>query len=173
MLGAVCNCDLPEVERNVCELLNRVREMHGFHFSWLDFEDIRFLSGQPDLRAVITERAGIGGDRHAHWNDAERVLRGLASMGGLVLGGQAALDATHELPNVCRIMLCNCEECDEPELHGKVDRDFCGIEQLPTEVASRFLDWMTEHPYGVGAPCAAAEELRRMKESLRAQPQMA
>ena len=168
VVGAMCNCDLPAVEQTTCKLLNRVRELGCSRFSWLDYEDIRFLSGQPDLRHAITERAGIGGDRYQRWNDSEVVLRGLASMGGLVLGGQAALDATHELPNVCRVMLCNCMTCREPELHGIIHPDLCGPGEVPDEVMQHFLDWMAGHPYSAITSSPAAAEVGRMKENLRA-----
>jgi hypothetical protein len=167
VVGAMCNCDLPALEQKTCRLLNRVRELGSSRFNWLDYEDIRFLSGQPGLRLAITERAGVGGDRYHRWNDSEVVLRGLASMGGLVLGGQAALDATHELPNVCRVMLCNCMTCRESDLHAVIHPDFCGPGEVPEEVMQHFLDWMAGHPYGALTSSPGAAEVGLMKESLR------
>lgn len=168
VLGAACSCDLPEIEQLVCKLLSRVRELHGLRFTWLDHQDIRFLSGQPGVRRAILDRAGIGGDRYHRWNDTELVLRGLASMGGLVLGGQAALDATHDLPNVCRLMLCDCRICRETELDGTVDPARYHSDEQPTEVIRRFLDWMAGNPYGLASSSPAASEICRMKETLEA-----
>lgn len=145
VLGAACNCDLPEIERSVCQLLNRIRGSQDYRYRWLDHEDIRNIAGQPKLRNRIVERAGIGDIAH-QWNDTELVVRGLASIGGLVLGGQAALDATHKLPNVCRVMLCGCQICREADLHGTVDQELCDPGQLPAEVILRFLDWMAGNP---------------------------
>ena len=145
VLGAASNGDLPAIQSSVLQLLNRIRGSRDFRYKSLDYGDIRFIAGQPELRAMIAECSGIGSKASSR-SDIEQVIRGLASMGGLILGGQAALDATHRMPNVCRLMLCSCKTCRESGLHGKVDQEKCEPGQLPAQVILRYLDWMAGHP---------------------------
>ncbi|MCH7224802.1 hypothetical protein [Haloferula sp. A504] len=169
-VGATCGCDLARLERETCDALNRVRELQGSRFGWFGFEDIRHLSGQPGLRRFIVTRADLDNPRFHTWNDIEVVLRGLASLGGVVLGGQAAMDATHDLPNVCRVMLSRCDSCRESELSGIVDPGRCGEGQLVSEVIRTFLDWVTYRSGGrwePRLPLAEGEDLKAIHASIR------
>lgn len=169
-VGATCGCDLARLERETCDALNRVRELRGSRFGWFGFDDIRHLSGQPGLRRFIVTRADLDTPRFTAWNDIEMVLRGLATLGGVVLGGQAAMDATHGLPNVCRVMLSRCDFCRESELSGIVDPGRCGEGQLVSEVIRTFLDWVTYRSGGrwqPRAPLAATAELDEIHHSIR------
>ncbi len=169
-VGATCGCDLARLERETCDTLNRVRELRGCRFGWLGFDDVRHLSGQPGVRRFVIERADVADSRFDHWNDIEVVLRGLASLGGLVLGGQAAMDATHGLPNVCRVMLSRCDSCREGELSAIVDPGRCGGGQLVSEVIRTFLDWMAYRSDGAWTPrqaLAHGEDLEAIHTSIR------
>ena len=169
-VGATCGCDLARLERETCDALNRVRELQGSRFGWFGFDDIRHLSGQPGVRRFIVTRADLDNQRFNAWNDIEVVLRGLASLGGVVLGGQAAMDATHGLSNVCRVMLSRCDSCRESELSGIVDPGRCGEGQLVSEVIRTFLDWVTYRSGGrwhPRDPLAMGEELKEIRHSIR------
>ncbi|MGE9271651.1 MAG: hypothetical protein ACQKBU_12680 [Verrucomicrobiales bacterium] len=149
VVGARCRCDLPAVERSICRFLNRVRELGGLPFHWLDFQDIRFLSGQPEIRRSVLENRAVEPSGREGGNDLESVIRGLAGMGGWVLGGQAALDATEGLANTCRIMLCDCRDSQETErYHDWIDTRVCRSSSFSLVATRKFLDWMA------GCPCA-------------------
>lgn len=157
-IGATCGCDLARLQRETCDALNRVRELEGARFGWFDCADIRHLSGQPGVRRFIVGRAGLDDPRFEHWNDFEIFLRGLASLGGLVLGGQAAMDATRGLPGVCRVMVSRCDACREGGLSGIVDPARCGEGQAVSEVIRIFLDWMAYRSGGRWSPRGALAE---------------
>lgn len=168
-VGATCGCDLARLQRETCDSLNRVRDLEGARFGWFGHDDIRHLSGQPGVRRFIIERAGTDNHLFDRWNDIELMLRGLASLGGIVVGGQAAMDATHGLPNVCRVMLSRCEVCRETELSGIVDPARCGEGQIVSEVIRTFLDWMTCNSGGrwsVRDPLADTPTLESLHHSI-------
>lgn len=169
-VGATCGCDLARLERESCDALNRVRELRGCRFGWFGFDDIRHLSGQPGVRRFVVGRADLDNRRFDAWNDIELVLRGLASLGGVVLGGQAAMDATRGLPNVCRVLLSRCDQCHETDLSGIVDPERCSENQLVSEVIRTFLDWMAYRSSGrwePREPLAVGDDLRALHSSIR------
>lgn len=141
-VGSTCGCDLSHMERKICEVLNESGEFAGCRFSSFDHQDVRQLAGQPVVRRFLIDRAGLTDPDFDRWNDYEMVLRGLASIGGLVLGGKAVMDATHELPNVCRVMLAGCDECREKDLDGRITPSAKEPERALPEIIASFRDWV-------------------------------
>lgn len=158
VVAAHCGCDLSRLEREVCERLNQQLDDRSAGFSAFDFEDIRHLAGDPAARRAILESGGLDPAEREQWNDYEIVLRALASMGGWVLCGRSALDATQRLPNVCRVMLSRCDECSEPGLSARVDPDRCRTGSIVEEISGQFAGWM-EREAAAGSPPRRARKL--------------
>ena len=153
-VGANCGCDLSRIELEVCECVNQAALHPAEEFGCFDYEDIRYLAGDPAARNFIFEHAGMTGPEFDRWNDYALVLRALASLGGVVLCGQGAIDAARGLPNVCEVMICKCEHCEDKAISSWVDPDLCETESVVTTVAGHFLDWLS-----------ASERIRASKRS--------
>ncbi|MEM9235963.1 MAG: hypothetical protein AAGB14_04240 [Verrucomicrobiota bacterium] len=141
-VGATCGCDLARIEREVCRCVNEA--IHPAEsFDSFDYEDIRHLAGDPEARAFIIARAGMSGREYERWSDYALVLRALASMGGVVLGGQEAIDAARSLPNVCEVMITRCGHCEDDAIDTWIDPDLCGTSSVVRTVAGHFLEWLS------------------------------
>ncbi|MEP4077014.1 hypothetical protein [Haloferula sp.] len=143
-VGATCGCDLSQIEKEVCECVNEAALHPGEEFGCFDYEDVRYLAGDPAARRFIIERAGMAGPEYDRWNDYALVLRALASLGGFVLCGQGAIDAARGLPNVCEVMICKCSHCEDAAISSWIDPDLCESESVVTTVAGHFLQWLSE-----------------------------
>ena len=75
--------------------------------------------------------------------DFETLIRGVAMLGGAVLSGQAALDATADLGNVFRVALSHCDRCC-PDAQLQLDPDGFSEEGLAAVIAKRFIRWCEE-----------------------------
>ena len=142
-VGANCGCDLARIEQEICECVNDAALHPAEEFGCFDYEDIRYLAGDPVARDFIINRAGMTGAEYERWNDYALVLRALASMGGVVLCGQGAIDAARGLPNVCEVMICKCDHCEDPAISSWVDPDLCESESVVVSIAGHFLDWLS------------------------------
>lgn len=142
-VGATCGCDLSRIERDVCRCVNEAALHPAEEFGSFDYEDIRHLAGDPAARAFIIDRADMEGHEYDRWSDYALVLRALASMGGVVLCGQGAIDATRELPNVCEVMITRCDHCEDVAITSWIDPDLCESESLVNTVAGHFLQWLS------------------------------
>ncbi|WP_379713293.1 hypothetical protein [Haloferula chungangensis] len=142
-VGATCGCDLSKLEKEICECVNDAALHPAEEFDYFDYEDIRYLAGDPVARHFIINRAGMTGAEYDRWNDYALVLRALASLGGVVLGGQGAIDAARGLPNVCEVMICKCDHCEDEAISTWVDPDLCESESVVTTVAGHFLQWLS------------------------------
>ena len=151
-LGATCGCDLSDLESEVCTALNRAPEFRRCGFRTFDFEDIRHLAGEPSVRRTIGEAAGFRCFENELWNDYEWVLRAMATVGGLVLGGSGAIDATRELPNVCRVMLSRCDQCRAEEFSGVVEPVGVEVNECIPRIVKHFRGWVERHPDGGWEP---------------------
>ena len=143
-VGANCGCDLSKTERDVCHCVNDSSFHPTEKFFYFDYEDIRHLAGNSAVRSFIIEQAGMIGPEYDRWNDYALVLRALASLGGVVVCGQGAIDATRGLANVCEVMISSCECCEDKEINAWIDPDLCGDQSVATTVAGHFLQWLSE-----------------------------
>jgi hypothetical protein len=151
-VGATCGCDLSHLQREICEALNEIREFRGCPFTSFDHQDVRHLAGQPNVRRFVIERASLGDPGYDRWNDHDIVMRSLASIGGLVLGGRAAIDATGELPNVCRVMVAACDDCRDDGLFGRVTLSHDSPEAVVSEIVDAFRKWMVARDLAMCQP---------------------
>jgi hypothetical protein len=154
-IGATCGCDISRLGRAVCAQLNRPELPAGGHCRAFDPEDIRQLAGDPFWRNSVLAAAArhdSTGDRHC---DYETLIRGVAAIGGAVLSGQSALEATADLDNVFRVALSHCDRC-RPESTLYLDPDGFSADGLAAVIAKRFLRWCEEqttprHPHRAAA----------------------
>jgi hypothetical protein len=159
-VGANCGCDLSRIEKEICNCVNEAAIHPAEEFGCFDYEDIRYLAGDPAARNFIIEKAGMAGPEYERWNDYALVLRALASLGGVVLCGQGAIDAARGLPNVCEVMITKCDHCEDIWISSWVDPDICGSESVVTNVAGHFLQWLS-----------ASERVRATKRSAMGIPE--
>lgn len=171
-VGATCGCDLSHLESEICEALNAGREFRDCRFTNFDHHDVRHLAGQPTVRRFVIEHAGLTDSEFDRWNDYDIVLRGLASIGGLVLGGKAAIDATHELPNVCRVMLASCDDCCEEGLFGRIEPSVQHPEADVSEIVDAFRKWMVARDLAVCQPRQCLLDPGEAKILLKERPLM-
>jgi len=143
-VGANCGCDLSKIEKEICASVNEASFHPAEEFGCFDYEDVRHLAGDPAARSFIIERAGMAGQEYERWNDYALVLRALASLGGVVLCGQGAIDAARGLPNVCEVMICKCDHCEDAAISSWVDPDLCQAQSVVTTIAGHFLQWLSE-----------------------------
>ncbi|GAA5482950.1 hypothetical protein [Haloferula sargassicola] len=141
-VGATCGCDHFLLEKEIASRLNRAGRFDGARFHEFDPQDIRQLAGDPAIRSYILVRAGLADSRYKEWNDYERVLRGLASIGGVVLFGSAAMDATHELPNVCRVMVGHCVACQEADVSARIEPHPHEVRDMAEHICGVFGQWL-------------------------------
>jgi hypothetical protein len=142
-VGANCGCDLAMIESQICKCLNEAARHPAEEFGYFDYEDIRYLAGDPVAREFIIGRAEMTGAEYDRWNDYSLVLRALASLGGVVLCGQGAIDAARGLPNVCEVMICKCEHCEDAAISRWVEMDLCESGSVVPTVAGYFLHWLS------------------------------
>ncbi|MGB6222569.1 hypothetical protein [Haloferula sp.] len=143
-VGATCGCDLARIEKEICERVNEAALHSDEEFGCFDYEDIRYIAGEPAVRDFLIDRAEMAGPEYERWNDYALVLRALASLGGVVLCGQGAIDSARGLPNVCEVMICKCDHCEDAAISSWVDPDLCEDTSLVTHVAGHFLEWLSE-----------------------------
>ncbi|MCH1922332.1 hypothetical protein L9G15_23285, partial [Shewanella sp. A3A] len=72
--------------------------------------------------------------------DFEAVTRGIAAIGGAVLSGETAIEATADLDNVFRVSLSHCERCC-PESELVLDPAGFTQDGLAAVIAKRFTRW--------------------------------
>jgi hypothetical protein len=142
-VGATCGCDLARIEKKICDRVNEAALHSEEEFGCFDYEDIRYIAGDRAIRDFIIERAGMTGSEYERWNDYSLVLRALASLGGVVLCGQGAIDSARGLPNVCEVMISKCDHCEDAAISSWVDPDLCESTSLETKVAGHFLEWLS------------------------------
>ena len=143
-IGATCGCDISRLGREICDHLNRPGLPAGGRCRAFDPEEIRQLAGDPFWRHSVLAAAahhGIGEDTRC---DYETMIRGIAVLGGAVLSGQCALEATADLDNVFRVALSHCDRCC-PETSLKLDPHGFSEEGLAAVIAKRFVRWCEEH----------------------------
>src|SRR5688572_11090245 len=122
VLAATCGSDLSRLGREACDQLNRPGGSVGGRCRAFDVEEIRHLAGDPFWRHSVlaaASRFGVDDDYHC---DFETLIRGVAALGGAVLSGQTALDATADLGNVFRVALSHCDRCC-PDAQLQLDPD--------------------------------------------------
>lgn len=143
-VGANCGCDLARIEKEICARVNEAALHSEEEFGCFDYEDIRYIAGNPVVRDFLIQRAEMAGPEYERWNDYALVLRALASLGGVVLCGQGAIDSARGLPNVCEVMICKCDFCEDPAISSWVDPDLYENTSLVNHVAGHFLGWLSD-----------------------------
>lgn len=142
-LGATCGCDISRLGRDICDYLNRPDLPAGGHFRRFDSEEIRRLAGDPYWRHSVHAAAGRQGHEADSRCDYENMVRAVAALGGAVLPGHWALDATRDLDNVFRVALSHCDDCC-PDNSLNLDPDGFSRNGLAAVIGKRFLRWCEE-----------------------------
>lgn len=153
-IGATCGCDISRLGRAVCDHLNRPDLPAGGRCRAFDPEDIRQLAGDPFWRNSVLAAAALHEPDHDRHCDYEKLIRSVATIGGAVLAGQCALEATADLGNVFRVALSHCDRC-RPESTLYLDPDAFSDEGLAAVIAKRFIRWCEEQTAPRHPPRAA------------------
>lgn len=146
-IGATCGCDISKLGRDVCNWINGPDLPAGGICRVFDREEIRHLAGDPYWRHSIQAAARRCGVDFEASCDYEGVIRALAALGGAILPGEWALEATADLDNVLRVGLAHCERCS-PESLLHLDPAGFSCEGLATVIGKRFLSWIEDHKNG-------------------------
>lgn len=141
VVASTCGCEMARLQRDICAHLNRRLRQRDGAFGAFDCEDIRCFAGHHPIREFILEAAPLGPADRLGLNDYEQVLGALAALGGVVLGGQAALDATRDLGNVFEVTLSKGGRFDRDRLTTCMNPDRCGPECMVSMISDCFLDW--------------------------------
>lgn len=147
VLGSRCNADLPRLGAQLARTLNTATRSGASSWQAFSIHDLWHLAGDPEHRDLIL--GGLPPDRHPGPpdSDIDRIARRLARIGGAILEGQYALDATEGLANTFRVCLCSgghrCpEHCDALlDISETGDKD-----ELATVISSAFLNWRQSRP---------------------------
>lgn len=146
-IGATCGCDVSKLGHDICNWLNSPDLQAGGLVRVFDREEIRHLAGDPYWRDSILAAAGRRGVDVESGCDYECVIRALAALGGAILPGEWALEATAGLDNVFRVGLAHCDHC-LPESTLQLDPADYSREGLATIIGKRFLRWIDDHNHG-------------------------
>lgn len=147
VIGSRCSADLPVLGDQLADALNARLRPGTDRWQTFNIRDLWHLAGDPGHRTTIL--GNLPPDHHPGPpdSDIDRIARRLARLGGAILEGQYALDATEGLPNTFRVCLCSglhhCpERCDillKPE-------EFTTQSDLTQTIAAAFLKWRATHP---------------------------
>lgn len=146
-VGANCGCDISRLGRDICDYLNRQDPPVGGHCRSFDSEEIRRLAGDSYWRHSIHAAAGRLGHEADSRCDYENMVRAIAALGGAILTGHWALDATGDLDNVFRVALSHCDQCC-PESSLTIDPNGFSQSGLAAVIGKRFLRWCEERSAG-------------------------
>lgn len=139
-IGATCGCDISQLGRDVCEQLNAAGLASGGHCRAFDPDEIRMLAGDPYWRNAIFAAAARKGIDLESGCDYECMIRAIAALGGAVLSGEWAIEATADMDRVFRVALSHCERCcPASTLH--LDPEAYTPEGLAKIIAKRFVHW--------------------------------
>lgn len=141
VVASTCGCEMARLERDLCAHLNRRLRHRDGVFGAFDCEDVRCFAGHGPIREFIAAAAPPEASGLPGLNDYERVLRGLAALGGVVLGGHAALEATDGFDNVFQVVLSRGGRFDPDRLTTCFNPDRCGPGCMVSMIADSFLDW--------------------------------
>ena len=147
VIGSRCNADLPLLGDLVAASLNELAPGDARPWQAFNIRDLWHFAGDPSYRRTILE--DLPPDRHSGPpdSDIDRIARRLARIGGAILEGQYALDATTGLPNTFRVCLCSHDhDCPETcDILLNPD-DLESREELATAITTAFHQWKPAHP---------------------------
>jgi hypothetical protein len=146
-IGATCGCNVAQLGREVCDHLNAAGLPSGGRCRAFDPDEIRMLAGDPYWRNAIFAAAARKGIDLDSGCDYECMVRAIAALGGAVLSGEWAIQATAKMDHVFRVALSHCERCcPASTLH--LDPDGYSPEGLARIIAKRFVHWSEEQASG-------------------------
>lgn len=146
-IGATCGCDLSKMGHDICEHLNVPGLPAGGRCRAFDPDEIRRLAGDPQARHAILAAAAHKGVDLESGSDADCLVRAIAALGGAVLSGEWAIEATAGMDRVFRVALSHCDRCcPSSTLH--LDPDGYSPDGLARIIAKRFVHWIDEHAKG-------------------------
>lgn len=154
VLTATCCCDVSRMGAELCDYLNQREQGRGASWVAIDAEDVRRLAGDAFWRSMIFSAAPdkAGSDRFR--TDFERVARGIASLGGAVLSGQACFEATQGLENAFRFMVSVHDPHGEDDPVAWLDPESADCGNLARSIGDTFIEWIaartTAIPGGIG-----------------------
>ena len=147
VIGSRCGADLDSLGTKVAAELNTLAERDQRHWRSFCINELRHLAGDPARRETIL--GTLPPDLHPGPpdSDLDRIARRLARIGGAVLEGQYALDATAGLANTFRVCLCSsCHECPESCNLLLNPEDHPSRQSLADAIVAAFLQWEPAHP---------------------------
>lgn len=139
-IGATCGCDISRLGHEICEHLNRPGLPAGGRCRAFDAEEVRRLAGDPYWRHSVLAASPHPGLGEGFYCDYETMIRAIAGIGGAVLSGETALEATADLRNVFRVTLSHCDRCC-PHAELILDPDGFSDEGIAAIIANRFVRW--------------------------------
>ena len=146
-IGATCGCDISQLGRDVCAQLNAAGLSWGGHCRAFDPDEIRMLAGDPYWRNAIFAAAARKGIDLESGCDYECMIRAIAALGGAVLSGEWAVEATATMDQVFRVALSHCDHCC-PTSTLQLDPNGYSPEGLAKIIAKRFVHWSEEQAKG-------------------------
>jgi hypothetical protein len=147
VVGATCRCDISQLGRDICGQLNRAGLPAGGRCRAFGPGEIRQLAGDPMARHAILAAAARKGIDLESGCDHECMVRAIAALGGAVMSGEWAFEATEDMDNVFRVALAHCGLCC-PEAALKLDPEDYSAQGLARIIAKRFLHWMDDRAKG-------------------------
>lgn len=146
-VGSRCCTDLPFIGSQIAQALNQQAPEDQRLWRAFEINELWHLAGDPAHRKAILEDHPCDYHPGPPDSDIDRITRRLARIGGAILEGQYALDATTQLDNTFRICLCNKFHDCPGECHLLLNPDeYNSRRNLATAIASAFLDWEPTHP---------------------------
>jgi ferredoxin len=157
VVGATCRCDISQLGRDICDHLNRAGLPAGGRCRAFGPDEIRQLSGDPVSRHAILAAAARKGIDLESGCDYECMVRAIAALGGAVMSGEWAFEATADMDPVFRVALSHCDRCC-PDALLKLDPEDYSAQGLARIIAKRFLHWIDDQAKGrkPGHPRASA-----------------
>ena len=141
VIGATCGCDISKLGKAVCTEINQLPPFENRPYLAFGPDAIREVAGVPRLRKAILRAASHKGIDADFLCDYECVLLAMASIGGLVLCGEWALDSCAGMNRVCRMALSHCGACRSDSCLTLDPDEFSG-DGLARSIARRFHDWI-------------------------------
>jgi hypothetical protein len=147
VVGATCRCDISRLGRDICDHLNTAGLPAGGRCRAFGPDEIRQLSGDPMARHAILAAAARKGIDLESGCDHECMVRAIAALGGAVMSGEWAFEATEDMDRVFRVALAHCGRCC-PDAALRLDPEDYSGEGLAKIIANRFLHWIDDRQNG-------------------------